>query len=296
MPMSQLKISQQITKRDSVALDMYLKDIGNIPLISSQEEEELAKRIAKGDKKALNKLIASHLSFVVSVAKQYPTNGLQLEDIINAGNWGLKKAASRFDVKLGFRFISYAVWWIRQSILYSCCEISKIIRVPLNRSNQGSKILKTISKLERKYERTPSIEEVAEELDMPPNEVRAILEVSSKHMSLNSPFVKGEENTLLDVLEDETEAQPDHGLVRESLSTEINSLIQNLSPRYRTVICEYYGIGRVFPMTLEEIGKELGLTRERVRQIKEKALESLRSKAGRLKLYTADNPHSYKGS
>ncbi|MCP3659533.1 MAG: sigma-70 family RNA polymerase sigma factor [Bacteroidetes bacterium] len=274
--MRQLKISKQITNRESQSLDKYLQEIGKVDLLTSEEEVDLAKKIKAGDQIALERLTKANLRFVVSVAKQYQNQGLPLSDLINEGNLGLIKSAQRFDETRGFKFISYAVWWIRQSILQALAEQSRIVRLPLNRVGSLNKISKVFSKLEQEYEREPTAEELAEVMEMTPVEVRNTIKISGRHVSVNAPFVQGEENTLLDVLEDETEDDPDNNLVSESLKKEIKRALSTLTQREEEVISSYYGLNGSSPMTLEEIGENLELTRERVRQIKEKAIRTLR--------------------
>ncbi|GIV40367.1 MAG: RNA polymerase sigma factor RpoD [Thermonema sp.] len=285
--MRQLKISKQITNRESQSLDKYLQEIGKVDLLTPEEEVELAKRIREGDQVALEKLTKANLRFVVSVAKQYQNQGLSLGDLINEGNLGLIKAAQRFDETRGFKFISYAVWWIRQSILQALAEQSRIVRLPLNRVGSLNKISKTYSELEQRYEREPSPEELAEELDVSPDEVIDTLKISGRHVSVDAPFVQGEENSLLDVLENDSEESPDTGLVNESLRREIQRALSTLSEREADVITLYFGLNGEHPLTLEEIGERFNLTRERVRQIKEKAIRRLRhaSRSKALKPY-----------
>ncbi|NIK74596.1 RNA polymerase primary sigma factor [Thermonema lapsum] len=285
--MRQLKISKQITNRESQSLDKYLQEIGKVDLLTPEEEVELAKRIREGDQLALEKLTKANLRFVVSVAKQYQNQGLSLGDLINEGNLGLIKAAQRFDETRGFKFISYAVWWIRQSILQALAEQSRIVRLPLNRVGSLNKISKTYSELEQRYEREPSPEELAEELDVSPEEVIDTLKISGRHVSVDAPFVQGEENSLLDVLENDSEESPDTGLVNESLRREIQRALSTLSEREADVITLYFGLNGEHPLTLEEIGERFNLTRERVRQIKEKAIRRLRhaSRSKALKPY-----------
>jgi RNA polymerase primary sigma factor len=274
--MRQLKISKQITNRESQSLDKYLQEIGKVDLLTPDEEVELAKRIRDGDQIALEKLTKANLRFVVSVAKQYQNQGLSLGDLINEGNLGLIKAAQRFDETRGFKFISYAVWWIRQSILQALAEQSRIVRLPLNRVGSLNKISKTFSELEQRYEREPSPEELAEELDITPAEVIDTLKISGRHVSMDAPFVQGEDNTLLDVLENDTEDKPDSELMNDSLRREVQRALSTLTPREADVITFYFGLNGEHPMTLEEIGEKFNLTRERVRQIKEKAIRRLR--------------------
>lgn len=285
--MRQLKISKQITNRESQSLDKYLQEIGKVDLLTPDEEVELAKRIREGDQLALEKLTKANLRFVVSVAKQYQNQGLSLGDLINEGNLGLIKAAQRFDETRGFKFISYAVWWIRQSILQALAEQSRIVRLPLNRVGSLNKISKTFSELEQKFEREPSPDELAEVLEVSTNEVVDTLKISGRHVSMDAPFVQGEENSLLDVLENETEASPDSELINDSLRKEVQRAISTLTQREADVIALYFGLNGEHAMTLEEIGEKFNLTRERVRQIKEKAIRRLRhtSRSKALKPY-----------
>ncbi|WP_027003209.1 sigma-70 family RNA polymerase sigma factor [Hugenholtzia roseola] len=285
--MRQLKISKQITNRESQSLDKYLQEIGKVDLLSPDEEVELAKRIREGDQVALEKLTKANLRFVVSVAKQYQNQGLSLGDLINEGNLGLIKAAQRFDETRGFKFISYAVWWIRQSILQALAEQSRIVRLPLNRVGSLNKISKTFSELEQRYEREPSPEELAEALEITAAEVIDTLKISGRHVSMDAPFVQGEDNTLLDVLENNLEEKPDSGLMNDSLRREVQRALSTLTPREADVITYYFGLNGEHPMTLEEIGEKFNLTRERVRQIKEKAIRRLRhtSRSKALKPY-----------
>ena len=274
--MRQLKISKQITNRESQSLDKYLQEIGKVDLLTPDEEVELAKRIKEGDQIALEKLTKANLRFVVSVAKQYQNQGLSLGDLINEGNLGLIKAAQRFDETRGFKFISYAVWWIRQSILQALAEQSRIVRLPLNRVGSLNKISKTFSELEQKYEREPSPEELAEVLDVTTAEVVDTMKISGRHVSMDAPFVQGEENSLLDVLENDSEETPDSGLMNDSLRREVQRALSTLTQREADVITLYFGLNGEHSMTLEEIGQKYNLTRERVRQIKEKATRRLR--------------------
>lgn len=285
--MRQLKISKQITNRESQSLDKYLQEIGKVDLITSDTEVELAIRIRQGDQIALEKLTKANLRFVVSVAKQYQNNGLTLGDLINEGNLGLIKAAKRFDEKRGFKFISYAVWWIRQSILQALAEQSRIVRLPLNRVGSLNKLSKTFSELEQKFQREPSHEEVAEVLEVTTEEVVDTLKLSGRHVSMDAPFVQGEENSLLDVLTNENEITPDSDLMFDSLQREITRALSTLTQRESEVISFYFGLNGTHAMTLEEIGEKFGLTRERVRQIKEKATRRLRhtSRSKSLKSY-----------
>jgi RNA polymerase primary sigma factor len=285
--MRQLKISKQITNRESQSLDKYLQEIGRVDLLTPDEEVELAKRIREGDQLALEKLTKANLRFVVSVAKQYQNQGLSLGDLINEGNLGLIKAAQRFDETRGFKFISYAVWWIRQSILQALAEQSRIVRLPLNRVGSLNKISKTFSELEQKYEREPSPEELAEVLEVSTSEVVDTLKISGRHISMDAPFVQGEENSLLDVLENDSEDTPDSGLINDSLRREVQRALSTLTQREADVVTLYFGLNGEHTMTLEEIGEKFNLTRERVRQIKEKAIRRLRhtSRSKALKPY-----------
>ncbi|MHA7877395.1 MAG: sigma-70 family RNA polymerase sigma factor [Bacteroidota bacterium] len=285
--MRQLKISKQITNRDSQSLDKYLQEIGKVDLLTADEEVVLARLIRAGDKLALEKLTKANLRFVVSVAKQYQNQGLSLSDLINEGNLGLIKSAQRFDETRGFKFISYAVWWIRQSILQALAEQSRIVRLPLNRVGSLNKISRTFSQLEQKYEREPTPEELAEVLEVSASEVRDTMKVSGRHVSVDAPFVKGEENSLLDVLENDSEEKPDDELMQDSLRKEIRRSLATLTDREADVILLYFGLDGAHPMTLEEIGARFHLTRERVRQIKEKGIKKLRqsSRSDTLKPY-----------
>lgn len=274
--MRQLKISKQITNRESQSLDKYLQEIGKVDLVSAEVEVELAKRIREGDQIALEKLTKANLRFVVSVAKQYQNNGLTLGDLINEGNLGLIKAAKRFDEKRGFKFISYAVWWIRQSIMQALAEQSRIVRLPLNRVGSLSKIAKTFSELEQKFQREPSTEEIADVIGVTIEEVQSNLRVSGRHVSMDAPFAQGEENSLLDVLSDSNELKPDAMLMADSLTTEVQRALSTLTSREAEVLALYFGLNNHTAMTLEEIGEKFELTRERVRQIKEKATRRLR--------------------
>ncbi|SFC69580.1 RNA polymerase primary sigma factor [Flexibacter flexilis DSM 6793] len=285
--MRQLKISKQITNRESQSLDKYLQEIGKVDLLSPDEEVDLAKRIRDGDQYALEKLTKANLRFVVSVAKQYQNQGLSLGDLINEGNLGLIKAAQRFDETRGFKFISYAVWWIRQSILQALAEQSRIVRLPLNRVGSLNKISKTFSELEQKYEREPSPDELAEVLEVSTSEIVDTLKISGRHVSMDAPFVQGEENSLLDVLENDSEVTPDSELMNDSLRREVQRALSTLTMREAEVITYYFGLNGEHAMTLEEIGEKFNLTRERVRQIKEKAIRRLRhtSRSKALKPY-----------
>jgi len=273
--MRQLKITKSITNRESASLDKYLQEIGREELIGVDEEVELAQRIRKGDQAALEKLTKANLRFVVSVAKQYQNQGLSLPDLINEGNLGLIKAAEKFDETRGFKFISYAVWWIRQSILQALAEQSRIVRLPLNQVGSLNKINKALSKFEQDNERMPSPDELAEILDIPRDKIADTLRVSGRHVSVDAPFVDGEDNSLLDVLVNNDSPNADRGLVNESLNKEIERALSTLTERERDIVKDFFGIGTQ-EMTLEEIGEKFGLTRERVRQIKEKAIRRLR--------------------
>jgi RNA polymerase primary sigma factor len=284
--MRQLKITKSITNRESASLDKYLQEIGKEELITVEEEVELAQRIKKGDHAALEKLTRANLRFVVSVAKQYQNQGLSLPDLINEGNLGLIKAAEKFDETRGFKFISYAVWWIRQSILQALAEQSRIVRLPLNQVGSLNKINKAFSKFEQEHERKPSPEELAESLELPAEKVADTLKVSGRHISVDAPFVDGEDNSLLDVLPNSDSPNADKKLMMESLSREIDRSLATLTERESDIIRLFFGIG-CQEMTLEEIGERFGLTRERVRQIKEKAIRRLRhtSRSKLLKSY-----------
>ncbi len=274
--MRQLKITKSITNRESASLDKYLQEIGREDLITVEEEVELAQRIRKGDRRALEKLTRANLRFVVSVAKQYQNQGLSLPDLINEGNLGLIKAAEKFDETRGFKFISYAVWWIRQSILQALAEQSRIVRLPLNQVGSLNKINKAFSKFEQENERKPSPDELAEQLEIPVEKIADTLKVSGRHISVDAPFVEGEDNSLLDVLVNDDSPNADRSLINESLSKEIDRSLSTLTDRESEIIKMFFGIGYQ-EMTLEEIGDKFGLTRERVRQIKEKAIRRLRS-------------------
>jgi RNA polymerase primary sigma factor len=274
--MRQLKITRSITNRESEALEKYLSEIGKEELLSTDEEVELAQRIRKGDKEALERLTKANLRFVVSVAKQYQNQGLALPDLINEGNLGLIKAAEKFDETRGFKFISYAVWWIRQSILQAIAEQSRIVRLPLNQVGSMNKINQMLSKFEQENERRPSIDEISEQVDLPEEKIDEALQISGRHVSVDAPFVDGEDNSLLDVLVNDDAPMADRELVKESLRAEISHALQMLNERERNIIRAFYGIGEP-ELTLEEIGNKYGLTRERVRQIKEKAIRRLRN-------------------
>lgn len=278
MSMRQLKITKSITNRESQSLEKYLQEIGKVELVSPEDEVKLARLIKQGDQKALDRLTKGNLRFVVSVAKQYQNQGLSLPDLINEGNLGLIKAAQRFDETRGFKFISYAVWWIRQSILQSLAEQARIVRLPLNKVGLTNRIQKTYSQLEQEYEREPSTEELAEALGMDIEEVSASMNISSRHVSMDSPMSDGEENTLLDVLENPNAEKTDGDLVyNQSLKTEIERSLTTLTERQKEVICFFFGIGVDHPMSLEDIGEKFSLTRERVRQIKDKAITKLKT-------------------
>jgi len=285
--MRQLKITKQVTNRETASLDKYLQEIGKVDLITADEEVELAQRIKAGDQIALEKLTKANLRFVVSVAKQYQNQGLTLPDLINEGNLGLIKAAQRFDETRGFKFISYAVWWIRQSILQALAEQSRIVRLPLNKIGSINKINKTFAFLEQSHERPPSAEEIAKELDMTINDVKESMKNSGRHVSMDAPLVEGEDSNLYDVLRSGESPNPDKDLLHESLRTEIERALETLTPREADVIRLYFGLGSQHPMTLEEIGETFDLTRERVRQIKEKAIRRLKhtSRSKILKTY-----------
>ena len=285
--MRQLKITKQVTNRETASLDKYLQEIGKVDLITADEEVELAQRIKAGDQIALEKLTKANLRFVVSVAKQYQNQGLTLPDLINEGNLGLIKAAQRFDETRGFKFISYAVWWIRQSILQALAEQSRIVRLPLNKIGSINKINKTYAFLEQSHERPPSAEEIAKELDMTINDVKESMKNSGRHVSMDAPLVEGEDSNLYDVLRSGESPNPDKELLHESLRTEIERALETLTPREADVIRLYFGLGNQHPMTLEEIGEPFDLTRERVRQINEKAIRRLKhtSRSKILKTY-----------
>ena len=284
--MRQLKITKSITNRESASLDKYLQEIGKEDLITVEEEVELAQRIKKGDQEALEKLTKANLRFVVSVAKQYQNQGLSLPDLINEGNLGLIKAAEKFDETRGFKFISYAVWWIRQSILQALAEQSRIVRLPLNQVGSLNKINKAFARFEQENERTPSPEELAKALELPKEKISDTLRVAGRHVSVDAPFADGEDNSLLDVLVNTDSPNADRGLINESLSTEVERALSTLTDREKDIIKYFFGIG-CQEMTLEEIGEKFGLTRERVRQIKEKAIRRLRhdSRSKLLKSY-----------
>ncbi|MDG1993576.1 MAG: sigma-70 family RNA polymerase sigma factor [Polaribacter sp.] len=274
--MRQLKITKQVTNRETASLDKYLQEIGKVDLITADEEVELAQRIKAGDQIALEKLTKANLRFVVSVAKQYQNQGLTLPDLINEGNLGLIKAAKRFDETRGFKFISYAVWWIRQSILQALAEQSRIVRLPLNKIGSINKINKMYAFLEQENERPPSAEEIAKKLDMTVNDVKESMKNSGRHVSMDAPLIEGEDSNLYDVLNSGESPNPDRSLLHESLRVEISRALETLTPREADLLKLYFGLGEHQPMTLEEIGETFDLTRERVRQIKEKAIRRLK--------------------
>ena len=274
--MRQLKITKQVTNRETASLDKYLQEIGKVDLITADEEVELAQLIKAGDQRALEKLTKANLRFVVSVAKQYQNQGLTLPDLINEGNLGLIKAAKRFDETRGFKFISYAVWWIRQSILQALAEQSRIVRLPLNKIGSINKINKMYAFLEQENERPPSAEEIAKKLDMTVNDVKESMKNSGRHVSMDAPLIEGEDSNLYDVLNSGESPNPDKKLLHESLRIEINRALETLTPREADVVKLYFGLGEHQPMTLEDIGETFDLTRERVRQIKEKAIRRLK--------------------
>ena len=279
--MRQLKITKSITNRESASLDKYLQEIGRKDLITVDEEVELAQKIKQGDQAALDKLVSANLRFVVSVAKQYQNQGLSLPDLIDEGNLGLIKAAQKFDETRGFKFISYAVWWIRQSILQALAEQSRIVRLPLNQVGSLNKIGKALQRFEQENERRPSPAELAEQLDVPVEKIDDTMKVSGRHVSVDAPFVDGEDNSLLDVLPNEDSPMADSSLTQESLSKEVNRALEQLNPRERDILKMFFGIG-CQEMTLEEIGAKFDLTRERVRQIKEKAIRRLKGQKSKL--------------
>ena len=274
--MRQLKITKSITNRESASLDKYLQEIGKEEMISTEEEVELAQRIRKGDKKALEKLTRANLRFVVSVAKQYQNQGLSLPDLINEGNVGLIKAAEKFDETRGFKFISYAVWWIRQSILQALADQSRIVRLPLNQTGTVNKINRALSKFEQEHERRPNVDELSEVIDLPMEKIGEAINANTYHVSVDAPFAEGDDNSLLDVIINENSPMADRQLVRESLQAEIKTALLSLNERERNVVEAFFGINQP-ELTLEEIGDKYGLTRERVRQIKEKAIRRLRN-------------------
>ncbi len=286
--MRQLKITKQVTNRETASLDKYLQEIGRVELITAEEEVRLAQKIKKGDSQALERLTKANLRFVVSVAKQYQNQGLTLGDLINEGNLGLIKAAQRFDETRGFKFISYAVWWIRQSILQALAEQSRIVRLPLNKIGSINKINKTFSKLEQEFEREPSTEEIAIAMEVSESDVKDAMRTSGRHISMDAPLLQGEDSTLIDVLGDDDQPNPDSSLITESLRREVERALSTLTSREADVIKLYFGLALgEQPMTLEEIGERFDLTRERVRQIKEKAIRRLKhtSRSKILKTY-----------
>lgn len=274
--MRQLKITKSITNRESAALERYLQEIGKEEMVTAEEEVELAQRIKKGDQKALERLTKANLRFVVSVAKQYQNQGLCLADLINEGNMGLIKAAERFDETRGFKFISYAVWWIRQSILQAIAEQSRIVRLPLNQVGSVAKVNRVLSKFEQENERRPSVDEISERIDLPEDKIDDALRAQNKHISMDAPIYEGEDGNMLDTMVNDDSPMADYQLLKESLKEEIHSALNGLSDREKSVIEAFYGIGMP-EMTLDEIGSKYGLTRERVRQIKEKAIRRLRN-------------------
>lgn len=285
--MRQLKITKQVTNRDTQSLDKYLHEIGKEDLLTADEEVELARRIKKGDSKALDKLIRANLRFVVSVSKQYQNQGLSLPDLINEGNLGLIKAAQRFDETRGFKFISYAVWWIRQSILQALAEQARIVRLPLNKIGSINKINKTLSRLEQEFEREPSAEEIAKTLDIQPEDVKKALMSSNRHISMDAPLQQDEEGSMYEVMANKDLPLPDKNLINDSLRKEIERTLTTLSQREADILRFYFGLNNTPPHTLEEIGEKFDLTRERVRQIKEKAIRKLKqtSRCKNLKTY-----------
>ncbi|WP_240312733.1 sigma-70 family RNA polymerase sigma factor [Flavihumibacter solisilvae] len=287
MSMRQLKITKSITNRESQSLEKYLQEIGKVELIGPEEEVRLARLIKQGDQRALDRLTRANLRFVVSVSKQYQNQGLSLPDLINEGNLGLIKAAQRFDETRGFKFISYAVWWIRQSILQALAEQSRIVRLPLNKVGLTNRIQKAYSQLEQEYEREPSPEELAELLDLDTEEVSATLGIAARHVSMDTPLSEGEENTMIDVLENPNAERTDKSVEHdESLRQEIDRSLQTLTERQKEVICYFFGIGVDHPMSLEDIGEKFNLTRERVRQIKDKAITKLKTNSRSKQLRT----------
>jgi len=281
--MRQLKIIKQVTNRETPSLDKYLHEIGKVVLINAEEEVELARKIKMGDGVALDKLVRANLRFVVSVAKQYQNQGLSLPDLINEGNLGLIKAAQRFDETRGFKFISYAVWWIRQSILQALAEQARIVRLPLNKIGSLNKINKAFSELEQKYEREPTVLEIAQALELAPGDVKDTLSSSSRHVSMDAPITQDEEGSLYDLIQNSEAISPDGGLINDSLCREIDRALSTLTDREAIIIKMYFGLSGSAALTLEEIGEKLELTRERVRQIKEKAIKRLKA-AGRSKI------------
>jgi RNA polymerase primary sigma factor len=285
--MRQLKITKQVTNRETASLDKYLQEIGKVDLITAEQEVELARRIKQGDKKALEELTKANLRFVVSVSKQYQNQGLSLPDLINEGNLGLIKAAQRFDETRGFKFISYAVWWIRQSILQALAEQSRIVRLPLNQVGSLNKIKKVSNRLEQEFERAPSAREIAKEMEVSEDKIDSAMKISTRSVSMDAPVIPDEDTTLIDLMTPEDSKSTDEELMQESLRREIERSLSTLSEKERDVINLYYGIGMNHGLTLEEIGAKFGLTRERVRQIKEKAIRRLRhtSRSRLLKAY-----------
>jgi len=273
--MRQLKITKQVTNRDTPSLDKYLQEIGKVELISPEEEVSLARRIRSGDHDALARMVKANLRFVVSVAKQYQNQGMTLPDLINEGNLGLIKAAQRFDETRGFKFISYAVWWIRQAILQSLAEQARIVRLPVNKIGSINRINRAYSKLEQEYEREPSAQEIAELLELAPEDVKESIRTNGRTLSMDAPISSEEDNNMYDVMQNDEAPSPDRNLINESLAYEIERALSTLSPREARVLKLYFGIGMKHPYTLEEIGEELSLTRERVRQIKEKAIKRI---------------------
>jgi RNA polymerase primary sigma factor len=273
--MRQLKITKQVTNRDTPSLDKYLQEIGRVDLISPEEEVTLARKIKAGDSDALGKLVKANLRFVVSVAKQYQNQGMGLPDLINEGNLGLMKAAQRFDETRGFKFISYAVWWIRQAILQSLAEQARIVRLPVNKIGSINRINRAFARLEQEFEREPSSQEIADMLEMIPEDVKESLKTNGRTISMDAPISSEEENTMYDVMQNPDTPSPDRNLINESLAWEIERALTSLSPREAKVLKLYFGLGMKHPFTLEEIGEELSLTRERVRQIKEKAIKRI---------------------
>jgi RNA polymerase primary sigma factor len=274
--MRQLKIIRQVTNRETVSLDKYLHEIGKVELLSTEEEVNLARRLKEGDKAALDQLVKANLRFVVSVSKQYQNQGLSLPDLINEGNLGLIKAAKRFDETRGFKFISYAVWWIRQAILQALAEQARIVKLPLNKIGSINKVNRAFTELEQKFEREPSIDELSEVLELAPDDIKEALKSSNRHISMDAPISQDEESTLYDVLLSNESPSPDRGLLNDSLRKEIERALATLTPREASIIRLYFGLNGKHPHTLEEIGEELDLTRERVRQIKEKAIKRLK--------------------
>jgi RNA polymerase primary sigma factor len=274
--MRQLKIIKQVTNRETVSLDKYLHEIGKVELLSTEEEVNLARRLKEGDKAALDQLVKANLRFVVSVSKQYQNQGLSLPDLINEGNLGLIKAAQRFDETRGFKFISYAVWWIRQAILQALAEQSRIVKLPLNKIGSINKVNRAFIELEQKFEREPSVDELSEVLELAPNDIKEALKSSNRHISMDAPISQDEESNMYDVLLSNESPAPDRGLLNDSLRKEIERALATLTPREASIIRLYFGLNGKHPHTLEEIGEELDLTRERVRQIKEKAIKRLK--------------------